>query len=960
MILSYRYILFLSCALFLGGFSFVNAQTTPTPSLTTSTPQKTFPGLAGETVTIPMEKIVSPVVARRPENEIVYRTDFGASSDLNEDRWPDNWERFSGPGFPQYQDMQLISRRTLFGTGVFRITIQRGGATVFSPRIKIINGLTYSGKAYVLSSGLEHNRVFMSISLLDASGTILKTAVSEVVVNTEGWFPLTTPPLTADLPNARSVAIGLHVTPTKRQDLQAMVEFGQVLVLEQPTITFEMTNPWQIYTDPNEISIHGNIFAVDPNWDAAKLELKDVYGNVLASKPLMDSGSMENGPYPAKQFSSQQEKPEQEISGETSPVKSIAGQYHFQWSPAIPSVGFYTVVVSLPSKEMDTYLLQEMLISTGTFPFVLLKPGQMPDRGMYGWAFSEKMDIDELNRLKPLLMTGGISRLKFPLWLSDQTPEDVWKQYLDFGEWLVDNRIRGVGVLAFPPDNLLVEWQKQLSLPQKSSATTPATASVPQPARPLDVSTAVNIFSLPIEMWFPSIEATLYRLGMLIPDWQMSVYNDRSLENHPDLPQMLLAIKSRLEQNGLDASIGFAWDWLQPFPVFPHSEKKIWGFLALSNDLPLTASDLEYYLDATKTSRLRRDLVLVPLGPQYQLDVRIAEMIEKMIVANVHGADGVFIPGPFNPNYSFLDRRGMPGELFLPWRTTALITSGKEGSNGISTPAESTNYVFRDAADTIMVIWNDKPAQETMFFGKNAVVTDVWGNEFPPKIGDFQQTVDVGPLPVFIAHLNDDVMGIRQHCTIEQNRIPSVYGTKIPNKFSLTNTSSLSLGGRLTIVPPRGINIEPQEFPLNLFPGETIEKDFSMVLTPEVVSGAQLLRFDIASDLNDAPNFSVYHHISVGAGDISIDLTTRLNRMGELEVHQAFINDSPNVVNFTCTLYIPDRPLQKMSVRNLGSGRHDYTYTIENGAALLGKTLRVVAREVGGRRVLRYQFKAEK
>jgi hypothetical protein len=47
-----------------------------------------------------------------------------------------------------------------------------------------------------------------------------------------------------------------------------------------------------------------------------------------------------------------------------------------------------------------------------------------------------------------------------------------------------------------------------------------------------------------------------------------------------------------------------------------------------------------------------------------------------------------------------------------------------------------------------------------------------------------------------------------------------------------------------------------------------------------------------------------------------------------------------------------------MNVRNQGNGRSDYTYTIPNGRSLIGKPLRVTAKEAAGQRVLKYEFTA--
>jgi hypothetical protein len=154
------------------------------------------------------------------------------------------------------------------------------------------------------------------------------------------------------------------------------------------------------------------------------------------------------------------------------------------------------------------------------------------------------------------------------------------------------------------------------------------------------------------------------------------------------------------------------------------------------------------------------------------------------------------------------------------------------------------------------------------------------------------------------------------------------------------------------------VTVEPPAISLNLMSGETSGQPLNFRLSAQALSGEQMLQIDVQAGLPDAPLFSVYQPINIGGGDVSIDLSTRLNRNGELEVYQAFINDGQEPVSFTCMLYIPNRPMQKKPIRNQGFGRYDYTYTIPNGRSLLGKTLRVKATEAGGQRVLKYELTA--
>jgi len=908
-------------------------------------------GSLGEIVRFPVSNIDSPVISRSQNGDAVFSTNFGTASDVNEDLWPDDWTQFFGEGFPRFLRPRIATRRTPFGTNCLQIPVQRGGVTVFSPRTNILPGLTYKGYAQVFSRGLEHNRVFISLSLLDPNGRILKTTISELIVNTDGWQSLGTDTITADHPDAHSVALGVHVIPLGRQDLAGQVEIGQVAVSEQPTIHFDRKNPWQLYTSADEIEISGHITATQTSWQGAKLELHDVFGRVLESRPLAERGNNLNG---------------------SSQSKTV-GQYGFQWQPRITQPGFYTVSLSLPMPGIDPSTLEPKGRSE-SIAFALLEPYGTITNGDFGWSLPSDMTIDQCRKLQPLLEMSGISRLKFPAWLMANSPESVRQQTMLFGEWLAERRIQAVGVLATPPNALLAEWQKQIPLLRNGTPIPPLNPIPPPPpsattiagisTKPsLNIDQSGDIFLLPPEYWLPSVEATIFRLGMIVPTWQFGRDDDRSLVGYDGVGTLLGSVDARLLQQGFDMSLGLPWDWVYPFPPFPLDDKTQTprGFLSLDNDWPLTVDDLSYYLDATNNDvtngGVTRHVMLDMIDRRrYPLDLRVVDLVRRMITSKEHGADAVFLARPFDADFGLFNPIGEPGQLFLPWRTTSKMISGKQPFGNFNMPGGSENHLFRGASGTVMAVWNHTPTDEVLFLGQNSMIVDVWGNTTRPATESHHQIIPVGPIPVFVTDLQHDVAMIRQNCRLETADIPSRYGTPIPNTLYFTNTTAEPLSCRLTLVPPEGVTIEPNVFRLNLMPGETGEQPLTFRLNAQAKSGEQMLRIDVQAGLPDAPLFSIFQPIRIGGGDVSIDLSTRLNRNNELEVYQAFINEGQTPVSFACTLYIPNRPLQKMNVQNQGNGRSDYTYTIPNGRPLIGQPLRLSAKESGGRRVLKYEF----
>ncbi|MDR1492776.1 MAG: hypothetical protein LBT05_08650 [Planctomycetaceae bacterium] len=937
--------------------------------------------------------ITSPIQPRQA-GEIIFNNNFGAATESGEIRRPHGWEQFFGVGYPQYIEIERIPHRSPFGTSCLRLSVQRGNAAIFSPRTEIQQGLTYTGFAYVLVSGLKNNRAFISLSLLDTDGKILKTALSETVVRSEDWFPLVTESLVADHPEARGIAIGLHLVSTSRQDLDGQAKFSIAAIREEPTIRFQNDRRWQIYTNPAEIVVRGEIYGSASNENRARLELQNAYGVPLASRPLIENSrrvnptellnEISNTPRPLTLESSKttlsfpkwKDEDSQNSLENAPPIapaekkteeKPNVRRYEFYWRPLVTEPGFYTVSLSVPSSESASPYRSDK--KTQNLSFVLLKPyGTLPS-GDFGWSLPKETTIDECSRLKPLLATSGISRLKIPIWLSEKTPESVWQKYLKFCEWLNDYHIEPIGVLASPPAETIEHW-KQSQTPKNGITQASAETIIPALAS-RDFSKAGDVFSLPSTMWLPSMETTIFRLGMALPKWQLGGEQDLSLTDFSELNATLEEIHSRWNQQGLDASFGLVWNWIDPFPQFFQTKDRKNNqqsettetpddFLSLENEQTLTADDLTYYLEATRDFPAKRYVSLPPLDRRrYSLDTRIIDLVGRMIAAKEHNADAVFIPQPFDPNFGLFDYRGTPDALFLPWRTTSLMISGKIPMGSIHLPNQSENHLFRGQSGVVMMIRNNAPTEESLFLGKDCKICDVWGKEISPAVRNAVQTILADTVPVFVTHLHPDVAMIRQNCFLEKSNIPSRYDRAISNKLYFTNTAEQTLIGRLVFRPPPGIVLKPNEIFLNLASGETLEKEISIRLTPSATSGKQMMQIETTTNLNDARFFAIYQPLNVGGDDISLDLSTRLNRNNELEVHQSFRNEGNESASFHCTLYVPDRPLQNMTVKNQGFGRNDYMYVIPNGGALIGKPLRVVAREIRGKRILKYELTAK-
>src|SRR5262249_18519231 len=153
------------------------------------------------------------------------------------------------------------------------------------------------------------------------------------------------------------------------------------------------------------------------------------------------------------------------------------------------------------------------------------------------------------------------------------------------------------------------------------------------------------------------------------------------------------------------------------------------------------------------------------------------------------------VPDPFHPQRGLMNSDGTPGDLFLPWRTTALLLAGTEYLGSVTLPNGSQNQVFSRGGEAVMVVWNDKPTLGTLCLGDNIRQVDVWGRAKTPTQEPDGLTVEVGPLPTFITGLSDPVSRWQIGASFGSAQIPNVAGQEFFNSIGVRNYFGQGVGG---------------------------------------------------------------------------------------------------------------------------------------------------------------------
>ena len=118
---------------------------------------------------------------RYPGASELFHCDFTESSDRDFDGWPDHWSRQQGPGFPHFIKIFISPEPTPAGGRCLRIEMDGGAAGAYTPPLAIAPSYDFVVEGLVNTEGLQQDRAYLSLTLLDERSRPLETLASEKI-----------------------------------------------------------------------------------------------------------------------------------------------------------------------------------------------------------------------------------------------------------------------------------------------------------------------------------------------------------------------------------------------------------------------------------------------------------------------------------------------------------------------------------------------------------------------------------------------------------------------------------------------------------------------------------------------------------------------------------------------------------------------------------------------------------
>jgi hypothetical protein len=862
--------------------------------------------------------IVAPrhIESRHPDAVAIFECKFDRPWDVNFDHWPDNWRRTLGPHMPHYIRAAIEPDEHDPQNTCLAVHVDGGGIHMESPLATVSDNFSYQAECRMRVTGMKHTRAQMRVEFVDDDNNVLQTIATPWVTDTarEGWAQLRIEPVNPESPLITAARVVLHVEPGERVDLSGMVMLDDVWVARIPKMTVTTGSPCNVYTSKDDVEVTCQLSGILDSDPDILFELLDASSQRLdGSRVQLDGRLITERRSKASEFVGVTESQRAAYAGATS------------WRPPIAKHGFYRVRVTMQNNRgmMDRRIVN----------IALVPPLERPATGEFGWSLAGGQAPMTLDALNELLSVVSVNWVKLPVWYGEDDAQRG-DELVTFAERASAKNIEVVGVVDRPPADS--ELAKRFT----------------QDAAIADVLTTDPAG------WLPTLDPVLARLALRVRWWQLGDDHDASLSRLVNLEQAVTGLRDKLFRFGQDVNMGFGWKWIQESVA---SSRAPWQFQQYAASPPLTGDELESYLQLPAPSGVARWVLIEPLSRQdYDLETRSRDLVEQMLAAKISGADAIFASRPFDPDTGLMTEEGMPGELLLPWRTTASLLSGAKYLGSTQLPRHSHNRLLETPdGQVLMVVWSDEPTEEYIQLGQHIRVLDVWGRQQAPRTEGNLQVVEVAPMPKFVLGINSAIARWGMDVKFTQRHVPSVFGKAHANQIEIRNTFAQGVGGTIEIVGPQKWTISPQRIDFKLAAGEVVKKPFDILLPPDAASGVAPIRIDFTVDADEAYRFSADRELVVGDGQVDIETTTRLEEDGSLVVEQRMVNHSSQLVDFKCLLYAPGRRRQRMQVFRLGGSTDTKTYRYPDGAQLLGAELWLRAEEVNGVRVLNHRFVVE-
>ncbi len=334
---------------------------------------------------------------------------------------------------------------------------------------------------------------------------------------------------------------------------------------------------------------------------------------------------------------------------------------------------------------------------------------------------------------------------------------------------------------------------------------------------------------------------------------------------------------------------------------------------------------------------------------RYRRLPRLADWTQRMVLARHGGADTVFAPQTWRVRDGVFGRTAEPTEDFIAMRTIASSLGNLRPGPRVALGEGVVCLAFSDDTNTTLVIWDryapPSGKQYAIQLGQARRQVDLWGNTTPLGRDEHgRQVVRVTNTPVFVSGVDRWLIDFRTAMTLTPRRVDT--GSEIvSHAIEIAYHGDHSINGELSLLAPstwalsrRHRSFSAQARRISHLPLEIRYPHNEPAGTKSIV--AQI-------SLESPPYYlEVPLEVSLELTDVAVWGTAVVER-SDLVLHHVVTNHTKNVLSFRGAAVVPGQQRQYRPMSGLLPGdSQTVRYRFPNGASLIGRTVRLMLREV--------------
>lgn len=919
--------------------------------------------------------------------------DFQRQDDQNHDKDPDGWRRRRDRQHPAYIISRIVPRdqqraieghrEQLFAAKVLNafqtgswdasympesvppviarimdqyvfdncleVTMDGGAAEIVSPLFPVDPRFSYSLNAEASCLGLDGHEAWVELQLLDSEERLLESLVTPRIGGTTDWQKLATSVASNSAKTLRWGRVHLKVAPRDQLLIHGLARFDSISIHRLPRLSLTTDLPQHVARPSEKFAVKCAAMGIRHHSSTVRFELRDHLYNLLDSQSVQlvpTNSELQSAGMPLSTTATKAPAESSTVSplyvskSSVKPSTLAAANAHSNtseaqaptydgaavWELQLETPGLYRVSVALG--DGGGTLDRHMLIG-------VLEDHPVLDGGPFGWSINSLDQQIAPEDVPYFVERYGAGWVKFPVWF-ELTDTQLADRLVKMTERLQVLGAQCVGRLDQPPNS-----QRELF----------GEGNEPLPA--------LSLFR-DSRAWEPVLEPVLTRMGLKLDWFQIGSDSDRSFQNHPELPELIAEIRSRMQTYSLELKLAMCWTWLD----IPTSDAGApWNALHFSADPELTAAEMIRYTNESSKLPSKTWVSLNLLDEnQYSLLDRVRDLTERMIVVKQTGVAAAFVLNPFETSRGLFRPDRSLGELLIPWTNVVAAIGDKNYLGAVDLPGNSQNHAFASNKHAVMLMWNDVPREEQLYLGSQVTAMDVWGRYIPVEQiqvngGVIEQRIQVDHWPIIVRGIDAKVVRWRQQFKLEIDNLATMVGDLQELPVTVVNTLEEPTAGKLALQAESLLGIGVAEMPLQLPKSGRQLIALPLSLRPDASAGKHNLRFDVDTSTVAGPQrFSVYRNITLGAGDIEFRWDVGRKSASTVELRIELTNNTTAPTNFDCKYFPAGRPYQRFQVLDARPGITLREITLNISAEDENQGAWIRCEEIGTGRILNYRL----